>query len=133
MTTRTTFRIPSSLNDQLLFVSEHIGLAETTIMRTSITDELYSIKGPVPTKLVLNLDQDKVRKTVNLNEFVNGILQHAKRQLACTHASTQKKVGLEFDHAISCRHLPAYKKNGPHRHRSLVGELEHVSLHLLEP
>ncbi|MCT3437594.1 hypothetical protein ACW2AE_03665 [Limosilactobacillus fermentum] len=78
MTTRTTFRIPSSLNDQLLFVSEHIGLAETTIMRTSITDELYSIKGPVPTKLVLNLDQDKVRKTVNLNEFVNGILQHAK-------------------------------------------------------
>ncbi|MGY0220192.1 hypothetical protein ACW18Z_00345 [Limosilactobacillus fermentum] len=26
----------------------------------------------------LNLDQDKVRKTVNLNEFVNGILQHAK-------------------------------------------------------
>ena len=57
---------------------------------------------------------------------------------AGTHASTQKRVGLEFDHAIAApvvmpAHLPAYKKDGPRRHRSLIVELEHVSLHLLEP
>ena len=60
------------------------------------------------------------------------------RQPAGTHASTQKRVGLEFDHAIAApvvmpAHLPAYKKDGARRHRSLVVELEHVGLHLLEP
>ena len=60
------------------------------------------------------------------------------RQPSGTHASTQKRVGLEFDHAIAATvvmpaHQPTYKKDVPQRHRSLVVELEHVGLHLLEP
>lgn len=59
-------------------------------------------------------------------------------QPAGTHASTQKMVGLEFDHVIAApvvmlAHLPTYKKDGPRRHRSLVVEFEHVGLHLFEP
>lgn len=60
------------------------------------------------------------------------------RQPTGTHASTQKRVGLELDHAIAApvvmpAHLLPYKKDDPRRHRSLVVEFEHVGLHLLEP
>ncbi len=75
MNTRTTFRIPESLNNQLIYVAENVGLAETTIMRTSITDELFSLEKPVNP---VDSNDQKIRKTVNLNEFVNYILKVAK-------------------------------------------------------
>ena len=60
------------------------------------------------------------------------------RQPAGTHASTQKMVGLGVrPHRRGSRGhagTPAgIQKDGPRRHRSVVLELEHVGLHLLEP
>ena len=57
---------------------------------------------------------------------------------AGTHANTHKGVRLEFDHAImapwSCQRTSRHnKKKALAATRSLVGELEHVGLHLLEP